>query len=612
MSRSPRRRIGPFRLLALLCGLSLALVTAGCGLFGDSGPQDTVDAYVKAWTSGDDAGAAARTDAPEAAKSVLAGARGALKPASITATVGQVRTAGQRSSASVDVAWDLGQDRRWQYLTQLDLLPAPNTDTGWRIHWVPGVLAPDLQTGQSLALRTDTPDPAPVTDRNGSPLLVATKVVTILLDRRTAGDLNAVAGSLARALGPIDRDITQQSIVDGATKTPDGQGYTVAVLRDTDYQGVRAAIYDLPGVRFASSSRLLAPDAGFASQVLPAVRTAVAAQVNGKPGWSVDAVDGSGATQKTLTQQPETPGTTVQTSLDRTIQAAAEDAVNALPQQVAIVAVQPSTGDVLAVAQNAAADTAGPIALTGRYPPGSTFKIVTASAALQNLGVTNTTPEPCPGTTSIGGRVVPNENQFVLGTVPLTTAFAQSCNTTFATLAAQLGADALPTAGLQLGFGADYTVPALTTVTGNVPPAADLVQRAEDGFGQGDVVATPFGMALVTATVARGAPVVPQLIRGRQTETVKAATAPNPAALDQLRPMMRAVVTDGTAKGLRGSGEVFGKTGTAEYSVNGTNRAHGWFVGYRGDLAFSVLIVDGGSSGPAVTIAQKFLAALPR
>ena len=108
--------------------------------------------------------------------------------------------------------------------------------------------------------------------------------------------------------------------------------------------------------------------------------------------------------------------------------------------------------------------------------------------------------------------------------------------------------------------------------------------------------------------MAHGATVVPQLIRGRPTEVLTAATPPDPAALDQLRPMMRAVITDGTAKLLGRRGEVFGKTGTAEYTDDG--RAHGWFVGYRGDLAFAVLIVDGGSSGPAVQVAARFLAAL--
>jgi cell division protein FtsI/penicillin-binding protein 2 len=118
-------------------------------------------------------------------------------------------------------------------------------------------------------------------------------------------------------------------------------------------------------------------------------------------------------------------------------------------------------------------------------------------------------------------------------------------------------------------------------------------------------------MALVVATVAHGGPVVPQLLPGRATEVTKPATAPDPAALDQVRAMMRAVVTEGTATALNGLGEVRGKTGTAEFTNDGS-RAHGWFVGYRGDLAFAVLVVDGGTSEPAVATAGRFLAAVPR
>jgi cell division protein FtsI/penicillin-binding protein 2 len=104
----------------------------------------------------------------------------------------------------------------------------------------------------------------------------------------------------------------------------------------------------------------------------------------------------------------------------------------------------------------------------------------------------------------IGGRPVPNEGEFDLGTVPLRTAFARSCNTTFAQLGAQLPPDALPSAALRLGLGADYRVPGLTTVTGAVPPSTDTVQRAENGFGQGQVIATPLGMALAAATWRAG------------------------------------------------------------------------------------------------------------
>ena len=103
---------------------------------------------------------------------------------------------------------------------------------------------------------------------------------------------------------------------------------------------------------------------------------------------------------------------------------------------------------------------------------------------------------------------------------------------------------------------------------------------------------------------------VPQLLPGRATEVTKPATAPDPAALDQVRAMMCAA-TEGTATALNGLGEVRGKTGTAEFTNDGS-RAHGWFVGYRGDLAFAVLVVDGGTSEPAVATAGRFLAAVPR
>ncbi|MFB9745452.1 penicillin-binding transpeptidase domain-containing protein [Pseudonocardia sulfidoxydans] len=608
---APRRRaLSPLR-LGLLAGLLvIALVGAGCAVFGPSGEEKAVQAYLDAWTRGDDAAAARLTDDPAAAQAALADTRKALAPAGLTATLGQVRTAGDDATASVDVAWDLGQDRRFAYLGEIGVRRSEQADSGWLVHWTPAAIHPKLAAGQRLSLVADTPDPAPVVDRGGTPLLAPTPVVNILLDRTAAGDLGAVTGTLARALAPLVPGITAQSIADGAGAVPQGQGYSVAVLRDTDYRTVKDAIHDLPGVRFATQTRLLAQSAGFGSQVLTPVRTEVTPQVTGIPGWSVQIL-GGGATIATLQEQPPTPGTTVTLSIDHTVQNAAEDAVESLPQQVALVALSPSTGDILAVAQNTQADAAGAIALTGRYPPGSTFKIVTATAALETLGVTADSPQPCPGTTTIDGRLVPNEDRFELGTVPLTQAFARSCNTTFSQLAAQMTADALPAAGLSLGFGADFAIPGLTTVTGSVPPAPDRVQRAEDGFGQGDVVATPFGMALVAATVARGAPVVPQLIRGRATDATTPATAPPPqAVLDQLRPMMRAVVTSGTATALARSGEVFGKTGTAEYSVNGANRSHGWFVGYRGDVAFAVLVVDGGSSGPAVGVAQRFLAAL--
>jgi beta-lactamase class D len=596
----------------LLAVLALLLAVSGCALFGGGdGPDEAARAFAAAWSRGDDQAAGALTDDPAAAAALLAGTRQALAPVGLAVQVGQVRTAADTSTASLDVRWDLGQGRVWSYHSEAGLHRSAGGTPAWVVAWAPTVVHPQLAARQRLVLSTTPAEPAPVVDRSGGPLMAPTPVVSVLLDRlQTGGDLPGVTGALAKALSPIEPSITAQTITDGAARTPDGRAYTVAVLRETDYQTVKNAIHDLPGVRFTTAQRLLAPDAGFARQVLPAVRTGLAAQLDGVPGWSVTVADAAGGTVATLVEEAPKSGSTVAVSLDRAVQTAAEDAVEPLPQQAMLVAIQPSTGNLLAVAQNGAADAAGALALTGRFPPGSTFKIVTALAGVEQAGLHADTPVACPGQTVIGGRPVPNENRFDLGTVPLRRAFAKSCNTTFATVGAGLGPDGLTKAALQLGLGADFDVSTLTTVTGAVPPAPDLVQRAEDGFGQGQVLVSPLGVALVAAAVAHGSPVTPQLVVGRPTTVLTPPTSPDPAALDQVRDMMRAVVTEGTATQLGGLGEVRGKTGTAEFTNDGT-RAHGWFAGYRGDLAFAVLIVDAGSSQPAVATAARFLAAVP-
>ncbi|MDQ4115556.1 MAG: penicillin-binding transpeptidase domain-containing protein, partial [Actinomycetota bacterium] len=467
-----------------------------------SGASDTAEQFATAWAAGDPAGAGALTGDPAAAGAYLDRARHDLKPVSVRAEVAGVRTEGERATADVDVDWDLGENRHWTYRTTWPMRPAddaPSNDTGWEIDFSPAVLDPRLAPGQRPVLRTTRSEPAPVLDDKGAPLLAPSRIVTVTLDPRAPGALDATAGTLASALGTIDPAITRRSITDGARTTPPGQAYTVAVLREADYQRVRDRIYDLQGVRFAEDTRLLAPDPDFAPQVLSAVRTEVEGQTGGTPGWTVDAVGQDGATVASLAGVPPGPGRPVTLGIDRQVQEAAERAVRGQGKQAAIVAIRPSTGAVLGVAQNEQANAAGPIALTGRYPPGSTFKMITAYAAMARTGIAPDTPVDCPGTTVINGRTIPNEDSFALGTVPLLQAFARSCNTTFSRLALGLPPDALPDAASTLGFGSDYRIPGLTTVTGSIEAATDDLQRASDGIGQGDVLGSPFGMALVAA-----------------------------------------------------------------------------------------------------------------
>jgi cell division protein FtsI/penicillin-binding protein 2 len=122
------------------------------------------------------------------------------------------------------------------------------------------------------------------------------------------------------------------------------------------------------------------------------------------------------------------------------------------------------------------------------------------------------------------------------------------------------------------------------------------------------VLASPFGVALLAATVAAGKTPVPRLIEDRSTTVTGEASPITPRVLDGLRPMMRQVVTTGTARGLGDCcGSVFGKTGEAEFDGG----SHSWFAGYRGDLAFASLIVGGGSSVYAVRMTKVMFESLP-
>jgi hypothetical protein len=322
-------------------------------------------------------------------------------------------------------------------------------------------------------------------------------------------------------------------------------------------------------------------------------------------GWHVALADAAGTEVEVLHGTRSVPLTS---TLSRPVQRAAQAAVDAQPLPTMLVAVQPSTGDLLAVAQNSAAG-AQPVALNGLYPPGSAFKVATAAAVIEAGAADVDTVLPCPAAVTVGQRTVRNAG-FELGEVPLRTAFAQSCNTTFASAAATLPPDALVRSADQLGLGADFAIPGLVTETGDVRAAGNTAEQVENSIGQGTVRTSCFGLALMTATVAAGKALTPRLWRDLDTVVTAGYRAPSPAVLGSLRTMMRAVVTSGRATALAGHGTVSGKTGTAQ--VGDGTRAHGWFVGYRDDLAFATLVLDASTSTTAVTTTGEFLTRLGR
>ncbi|MBB2504661.1 penicillin-binding transpeptidase domain-containing protein [Amycolatopsis echigonensis] len=340
-------------------------------------------------------------------------------------------------------------------------------------------------------------------------------------------------------------------------------------------------------------------------KAFPLLRSALTGHGQASEAFAVERVDSSGKNLETLFGKAESDHKPAATGLSVATQNAAQAAVDGYRGKAVLVAIQPSSGDLLAVAQNSSVTNASS-AFSGQYAPGSTFKIVTATAALEAGLVTPDSSVPCPLTDRIGTRTLSNEG-FDLGTTTVHQAFAKSCNTTFGRLASQLPADGLAKAATQFGLNADFSIEGLSTEMGRVDPAASADEQVEDGIGQGKVQVSPMGAAVMAATAASGRAVVPRLwADGTKVNT--GYQPPSASVLSALRGMMREVVTGGTATGLSHSGSVFGKTGTAQFGDGA--EAHGWFVGYRGDLAFAVFLEGANDSKPAVSLGAKFLDAL--
>jgi hypothetical protein len=568
-----------------------------------NGPEPTAERFFAALATGDTAAAAQLSDRPADARQALNNAWAGLQATHLDAQILSSKYAEDTGRVTYRYTWHLPKDRTWTYDGQLNLV---RDEGSWEVRWSTTGLHPKLGENQTLALRADPPRRASVNERSGSDVLVPGYLYNFSLDAQAAaGELMPTSRAVVDALRPFDNTLDPQLLAEQASSSK--QPLRLITLRQSDHDQVAAAIGTRPGVVITAQAELLPTDETFAPAIIGEVKKAVVDELDGRAGWRVVSVNQNGVDVDVLNEVPGEPAPSVTISLDRAVQDAAQNAVNTTGKQAMIVAIKPSTGEILAVAQNPATDAQGPLATTGLYPPGSTFKMITAGAAVERDMATPNTLLPCPGTMDIGHRTVPNYGGFDLGTVPMSRAFASSCNTTFAELASRMPPRGLTMTAAKYGIGTDYAIEGLTTVTGSVPPTVNLAERTEDGFGQGKVVVSPFGMALAAATVAAGKTPVPQLIEGRQTEVTGDQTPITPKILDALRPMMRLVVTNGTAKDLQGAGDVAGKTGEAEFAGG----SHSWFAGYRGDMAFAALIVGGGSSEWAVRMLKGMFDQLP-
>ena len=279
----------------------------------------------------------------------------------------------------------------------------------------------------------------------------------------------------------------------------------------------------------------------------------------------------------------------------------------------ALVAVDVKSGDVLASANSPALGFDR--AITGRYAPGSAFKIVTSYSLLGSGKVTPTTPVTCPKTFVVDGRHYKNYEGEELGTPDFADDFAHSCNTAFVQLAGKLGDGDLAKAATDLGLtGWAATLGVTNAFDAPVPATNRKTDKASAAIGQGRNEVSPLALAVLAGNVARGSAIAPALVTDPVSEEANRTPKPLDAkTVAQLRDLTAAVVERGTGQVLKGTpgAPVHGKTGTAEFGSKNPPQTHAWFVGYQGDVAFAVLVEEGRSGGTvAAPLAKKFLTAL--
>ncbi len=284
-------------------------------------------------------------------------------------------------------------------------------------------------------------------------------------------------------------------------------------------------------------------------------------------------------------------------------------------------------------------------ATMGRYTPGSTFKIITAIAALRYLPNAQSRTFSCTGVMAfekesgkrVGATLALDEDGnakpgYVLlrdaegeahGELTLEEAFAHSCNNIFAGIALELGADKLKATAEELGLNGELNFGELVTYTGTVEKSTSAFELAWSGVGQHTDIMTPMHMCLLVSAIANdGVMMTPRLlyeattaqgavVRALESVAYKTLLKGDEAAF--LHNCMRAAVKDGTGTRAQIEGyTVCGKTGTAEVSASGNAAPHAWFTGFIEDeahpYAICVVIENGGGGGTvAAPVAQAVL-----
>ncbi len=623
--------------MIMTVGGFLLLVVSGCSVPGFGPDADpVVEELAEALAAGSVEGVAFVGDdasAVEQHRVLTEGLQqnGAADLGSPSVTVADVSTDGDSGRASLEWRWSVGADT-WTYDTEVALAKGDEAD--WLVRWSPQIVEPSLAEGERLASSTVKPERGEILGAGDKPIVTQRPVLRLGIDKTDVGSGGAsdAARALAGLLDIAPRDYVPQVEAAG----PKAFVQAIVFRRDEVPAGVLDGLASVPGGRAISDELPLAPSKDFAGAILGSVGPATAElvedsdgrikpgddvglsglqkrydeQLSGTRGLVVVAVDEEDERRR-LFAADAVAGTPLRTTIDLEAQGAAQRALAGVRSASALVALRPSTGDLVAVASGPGSEGYN-TATFGRYAPGSTFKVV-STLALLRAGASPQAKVSCPATTVVDGKTFKNYDDYPaggLGEITLADAVANSCNTAFITEREKLEPDALDGAAAALGLGVDHDL-GFPAFFGEVGKAGSETGAAAAMIGQGSVLASPMAMATVLASVLEGSAVLPRLLPEVEVKRTEPAAPLTAAESRQLTTMLRGVVE-------RGSGQVLGdlpgqpaiaKTGTAEFGTSEPLPTHAWMVGGRGDLAVAVFVERGESgSGTAGPILRRFLA----
>lgn len=629
-----RSRRTAIRATALFCAVAVVVIAVTGIRPAGASVTASVKSFLFDWQQKNYAAAAAMTTGdPAVVASSLRSVYRQLGAEDLLLTMGPISVRGDRARASFSASFDLGRGGlSWHYTGSFRLR---RNAAGWQVVWSPSVAVPGLGSGDRLAVLTTMPQRAVPLDAQGHSLIRKSAVVEVgvIPDKvhhplRTAQRLARVTG-----LAPSDADEMSGQI----EAAPPRHFLELVQLSPRGYRRIRHELRKVPGLRHkwvrkrlfettvpvitgqvATETAKTLIDEGEPYRPgttvgLSGLQQAYQAKLAGKPTTEILVQDAKGKQVKVLHRWLGSPGSDVRTTISTPVQMAAKNALTGVGLSAVIIAVRAGGGQILAVATHTKHGAPAVSPLDGQYHPGQSFTIVSTAALLASTSVNAKTPEPCYRRNSVsqGQANVPQGTN--LGSQPtFRDVFAHACSTAFRELSLVLTSRQLTSAAEKLGIGGPAWKLPLPAFPGRMSsPGNDPGELAADTVGTGSVLVSPLDMALVAGAVESGTWRAPLLVTGSLAQR---PTRPRLgfSVAKQLRDLMRFTVKSGAAQAANvPDGEVFGQVGAAPLPGHRDLRAI-WFVGFRGKVAFAVVVFARSASfSPAVQIAGRFAAGLP-